>query len=209
MQLKACGNENRDMQLENNKLRAEHIELKQLIQNPTCFRCRDPSGADQLASEKRRLISENARLKDELLRAKAYQDSNTREAERPDQSVSSEHHQASAYMRPVPVTYSCRTNKAALVSHAERALKEFVMLATKGQPMWMPTIDGEVLSVQEYDFHTFPGLLGLCPRGFIVEATRETDMIKGDAVDLVRILTDVVTHTCSEVTHSMQCSAIV
>jgi len=75
--------------------------------------------------------------------------------------------------------------------------------------MWMPTIDGEVLSDREYDLHTFPGLLGLCPRGFIVEATRETDMIKGDAVDLVRILTDVVTHTCSEVTHSMQCSAIV
>ena len=181
MQLKACGNEIRDMQQENTKLRAENVELKQLIQNPTCFRCRDPSGADQLASEKRRLISENARLKDELLRAKAYQDSNAREAERPDQSM--------------PLTYNCRTNKAALVSHAERALKEFVMLATKGQPMWMPTIDGEVLSVQEYDFHTFPGLLGLCPRGFIVEATRETDMIKGDAVDLVSILTDVVTNT--------------
>jgi len=184
MQLKACGNEIRDMQQENTKLRAENVELKQLIQNPTCFRCRDPTGANQLASEKWRLLHENARLKDELLRAKAYQD-----------TVSSEHHQASAYMRPVPVTYSCRTNKAALVSHAERALKEFVMLATKGQPMWMPTIDGEVLSVQEYDFHTFPGLLGLCPRGFIVEATRETDMIKGDAVDLVSILTDVVTNT--------------
>ncbi|PUZ46726.1 hypothetical protein GQ55_7G105000 [Panicum hallii var. hallii] len=185
--LKACGNEIRDMQQENTKLRADNIELKQLVQNPTCFRCRDPAGANQLVSENWRLLNENARLKDELLRAKAYQDSVIREAERP-QSMSSEH-QASAYTHPVPFTYNCRTNKAALVSHAERALKEFVMLATKGQPMWIPTIDGEVLGDQEYDLHTFPGLLGLCPRGFIVEATRETDMIRGDAMDLVSILT--------------------
>ncbi|RLM74045.1 hypothetical protein C2845_PM15G05070 [Panicum miliaceum] len=186
--LKACGNEIRDMQQENTKLRAENIELKQLIQNPACFRCRDPAGADQIASEKWRLLNEKSRLKDELLRAKAYQGSIIREAERP-QSMSSEH-QASAYTHLVPFTYNSRANKAALLSHAERALKEFVMLATKGQPMWMPTTDGEVLSDQEYDLHTFPGLLGLCPRGFIVEATRETDKIKGDAVDLVSILTN-------------------
>ncbi|CAN6234692.1 unnamed protein product [Urochloa humidicola] len=188
MKLKACGNEIRDLQQENTKLNTDNIELKQQMLEPTCLKCRDPTGANQAASEKQLLINENTRLKDELLRAKADLD-RIRQAERR-QSMSSQH-QASAYMEPVPFTNNCRTNKAKLLSHAECALKEFVMLAKKGQPLWLPTINGEVLSNQHYDLHTFPGLLGLCPRGFVVEATRESDMIKGNAIDLVGLLTDV------------------
>ncbi|CAL5028039.1 unnamed protein product [Urochloa decumbens] len=191
MKLKACGNEIRDLQQENAKLHTDNIELKQLMLEPTCLKCRDPIGANQAASERQLLLNENARLKGELLRAKADLDSSRRAEHRP-QSMSSEH-QASAYMDPaVPFTNTCRTSqKGKLLWLAERALKELVMLANKGEPMWQPTIDGEVLSHQHYDLHTFPGLLGLCPRGFIVEATRESDMIKCDAVNLVGLLTDV------------------
>ncbi|CAL5017541.1 unnamed protein product [Urochloa decumbens] len=191
MKLKACGNEIRDLQQENAKLHNDNIELKQLMLEPTCLKCRDPIGANQAASERQLLLNENARLKGELLRAKADLDSSRRAEHRP-QSMSSEH-QASAYMDPaVPFTNTCRTSqKGKLPWLAERALKELVMLANKGEPMWQPTIDGEVLSHQHYDLHTFPGLLGLCPRGFIVEATRESDMIKCDAVNLVGLLTDV------------------
>ncbi|CAL5032746.1 unnamed protein product [Urochloa decumbens] len=191
MKLKACGNEIRDLQQENAKLHTDNIELKQLMLEPTCLKCLDPIRANQAASERQLLLNENARLKDELLRAKADLDSILRAEHRP-QSMSSEH-QASAYMDPaVPFTNNCRTSqKAKLLWLAERALKELVMLAKKDEPMWQPTIDGEVLSHQHYDLHTFPGLLGLCPRGFIVEATRESDMIKCDAVDLVGLLTDV------------------
>ncbi|OEL24939.1 Homeobox-leucine zipper protein ROC6, partial [Dichanthelium oligosanthes] len=235
MRLKASGNENKDMLKENTMLRAENEQLKQLRENATCFRCRNPTGENQQTSEKWRLLVENARLKDELRRAIAYLNSITQE-QRPHATTSSEHlasssmepvpltsqaalvshverakaylnsiplqeerphamssgHQASAYMDPaVPLTYTCRTNQATLLSRAERAFEEFEMLATKDQPIWLWTIDGEMLSNQHYDLHTFPaGLLGLCPPGFIAEATRETDMIKGSAMDLVSIFTD-------------------
>lgn len=172
MQLKACGDEVKELQQENVKLKADNSELKQLMLDPTCLKCRHPAAAIQAASERQLLLSENARLKHELQRASAYMKRSIRQAERP-QSMS-----------------------AMLRSHAERALKEFVTLATKDQPLWMPTVDGEVLSDQHYDLQTFPaGLLGLCPWGVVVEATRDTDMIKGDAEDLVSILTDVVAHT--------------
>ncbi|CAO1939151.1 unnamed protein product [Urochloa humidicola] len=188
--LKACGNEIRVLQQENAKLHTDYIELKQLMLEPTCLKCRDPKGANQAASERRLLLNANARLRDELLCAKAHLD-RIRTAQRRPQPMSSEN-QASAYVDPaVPFTNNSRNNQAKLLSYAERALKEFVMLAKKGQPLWMPTIDGEVLSEQHYDLHTFPGLLGLCPQGFIVEATRESDMIKCDAVNLVGLLTDV------------------
>jgi homeobox-leucine zipper protein len=70
-----------------------------------------------------------------------------------------------------------------------------VMLATKGEPMWLPAMDGETLNHQEYVLQTFPGLLGLCPPGFVEEATRESDTIRGTAMYLVSVLTDAVTAT--------------
>ncbi|CAL5034780.1 unnamed protein product [Urochloa decumbens] len=128
MKLKACGNEIRDLQQENAKLHTDNIELKQLMLEPTCLKCLDPIRANQAASERQLLLNENARLKDELLRAKADLDSILRAEHRP-QSMSSEH-QASAYMDPaVPFTNNCRTSqKAKLLWLAERALKELGLI---------------------------------------------------------------------------------
>lgn len=178
--MKACGDENKDIRQENGKLEAENVELKQRMMNPLCFRCRNPSVPNHPMSAKWRLLNENARLNDEYVCAKAYLNKLMRDAAQ----------------RPplMPFDSSCRTNlQATLVSHAERALKEFVMLATTDEPMWLPTSDGKMLNHQEYILQTFPGLLGLCPRGFVEEATRLTDLIKGTAMDLVSVLTDVVT----------------
>nr|CAB3486753.1 unnamed protein product [Digitaria exilis] len=181
VKLKACGEENKDMLEENTKLRAENIELKkQLLMDPTCLACGNPTGTIQTTSDKWLLLSENARLKDELLRAKDYLNMIRGSQQHPSMT-------ASASNDLVPPT----NQQVTFVSHADRALNEFVMLATKGQPMWLPTIDGEVLSDQEYDLHTFPGILGVCPRGYIVEATRDTDMIKATAIDIINVLTDV------------------
>ncbi|KAF8765935.1 hypothetical protein HU200_007972 [Digitaria exilis] len=182
VKLKACGEENKDMLEENTKLRAENSELKQqLLMDPTCLACRNPTGAIPTTSDKWLLLSENARLKDELLRAKAYL--NMIRGSQQHTSMS-----ASASNDLVPPT---NNQQVTFFSHADRALNEFIMLATKGQPMWLPTIDGEVLRDQEYDLHTFPGILGVCPRGYIVEATRDTDMIKATAIDIVNVLTNV------------------
>jgi homeobox-leucine zipper protein len=201
--VKACGDENKGIRQELAKLKAENEELKQRTLNPICFRCSNPTVAIQSVSENWRQLNENARLRDEYVRAKAYMDRLIREAaaERPPSAMpSSAQHLAPAHMNMDPVAFtsdcSMATNlEATLISHADRAMKEFVMLATKGEPMWVPAMDGEMLNHQEYIMQTFPGLLGLCPQGFVTEATRETDMIKGTAMDLVSVLTDVVTLT--------------
>lgn len=192
--MKACGDENKGIRQELEKLKAENEELKQRTLNPICFRCSNPTVAIQSVSENWRQLNENARLRDEYVRAKAYMDSLIREAaaaERPPSATampsSVAQHPAPAHMNMDPV--------ATLISHADRAMKEFVMLATKGEPMWVPAMDGEKLNHQEYIMQTFPGLLGLCPQGFVEEATRETDMIKATTMDLVSVLTDVVTLT--------------
>ncbi|OQU81267.1 hypothetical protein SORBI_3006G034900 [Sorghum bicolor] len=198
MKVKAYGDDNKGIRQELAKLKAENEELKQRRQNPICFMCTNPIAAIQ--SENWRLLNDNTRLKDEYVRSKAHMDRLIREAaaEHPPSAMrSSDHHLASAHMNmdPVALTGNCRTTtnlEATLTSHAARAMKEFVMLATKGEPMWVLAKDGEKLNHQEYILQTFPGLLGLCPQGFVEEATRETDMIKGTAMDLVSILTDVM-----------------
>lgn len=195
--MKACGDENKDIRQELAKLKAENEELKQRTLNPICFRCSNPRVEIQSSmTEKWRLLNENAKLKEEYVRAKAYMDRLIiREAaSRPPSAMPSSSDQH-LDMDPA-VAFTCnRRTTATLTSHAERALKEFMILATKGEPMWVPAMDGEVLNHHEYIVQTFPGLLGLCPQGFVEEATRETGMIKGTAMDLVSVLTDVVTVT--------------
>ncbi|WVZ85153.1 hypothetical protein U9M48_032104 [Paspalum notatum var. saurae] len=182
-QLKDCGDENKDMFQENATLWAENKKLRRQLLQPSCIRCRGSIALPtQAAPEKMRLLIRNSRLRDEILRANAYLNKLiVCEAEQPPPSA-----------------------QAALVSHAERAMKEFVMLATAGEPMWLSTDGGDggdgsgdgggeaqALNHEAYIVQTFPGLLGLCPRGFVEEATRDMDMIKGTAMDLVTMLTDV------------------
>lgn len=71
-------------------------------------------------------------------------------------------------------------------------MEQFMLLATKGQPLWLPTPDqGEALSY-----------LGSCYRkkahpvhhdGFVMEASRATGMVRAASADsLVAILTEAV-----------------
>ena len=66
------------------------------------------------------------------------------------------------------------------------------MLARKGEPMWLPATNGKILNDLEYKDHTFPGLLGPCPQGFVMEGTKGTTLVRGNAFDLVGLLSDVV-----------------
>ena len=80
-------------------------------------------------------------------------------------------------------------------------MDQFLLLATKGEPLWLPTPDGEVLSCQK---KMLPVHHGICPDEFVMEATRETGMVRASAgaAYLVAILTDAVraldTHLLSD-----------
>ncbi|PVH35154.1 hypothetical protein PAHAL_7G112500 [Panicum hallii] len=179
IKVKAVGDENKDIQQENAQLQAENMELQQKL---LCGTCRDPN-------EKWRLLNENAKLKDTKRRAQEYLIKLIHVARIPHSETLE--NLESASLNLVPFTDDCSTNQDTLLSYTERALYEFVMLAGKGELMWLPTTDGKILNDQEYRCHTFPGLLGPCPQGFVMEGTKATTLFRGTAFDLVGLLTDV------------------
>ena len=79
-------------------------------------------------------------------------------------------------------------------------MDQFLLLATKGEPLWLPTPDGEVLSYLGYQKRALPVHHGFCPDGFIMEATRETGMVRAFVADLIVMLTDAVRAcTCTHI----------
>ncbi|XP_034604668.1 homeobox-leucine zipper protein PROTODERMAL FACTOR 2-like [Setaria viridis] len=181
MKKKAVGGENKYIQQQNDKLLAENKKLRQQLQPQSCGRCGDPT------NEKWRLLIENARLNHTYLCAqenliKLIHNANLSPSETME-------HLASASLNLVPFTYNGRTDQAVLLSYSQRAMKEFLMLAVKGEPMWLPTMNGEILNEQEYKRHMFPGLLGPCPQGFVMEATKEANIVRASASGIVNILT--------------------
>ncbi|CAN6234696.1 unnamed protein product [Urochloa humidicola] len=179
----AVEDENNDIRQQNNKLLAENKKLQQQLLPQPCGGCRHPT------DEKWRLFSENISLSNTYLRAqenliKLIHDSNL------PPSVTMQR-LASASLNQVPFTYDGNTDQAAVLSYAKRALKEFVMLAVKDEPMWVPTMKGKMLNYQEYRRNTFPGLLGPRPQGFVMEATKDATIIGANVSGIVNILTDV------------------
>ncbi|CAN6234695.1 unnamed protein product [Urochloa humidicola] len=179
--VKAVGDENKDIKRENAQLQAENMILQKKM---LCGRCRDPN------DEKCRLLDENARLKEMKRQAKEYLLKLIHVGKLPHYETTLEHLK-SASLNMVSFNDNDSINQATLLSYAEGALNEFVMLAMKAEPMWRHTSNGKVLNDQEYKSHTtFPGL-GPCPQGFVMEASKWTTTVRGTASNIVGILTDI------------------
>ncbi|XP_034580766.1 homeobox-leucine zipper protein ROC6 [Setaria viridis] len=185
MQAKAQVQDTKAVQQEHAALMAENASLRHAMLTMSCVACSGGTAPAEPSPEKRRLLAENARLRDEHMRATALLHKILLEAEAPPPSG-----------RPVPAasTHSMLSaaveGRGALLRHAEASMDQFLMLATKGEPLWVLTPDGEVLNCQVYQKRTFPVLLGTCPDGFVREATREAGVVRGAAAHLVGILTD-------------------
>ncbi|CAL5017537.1 unnamed protein product [Urochloa decumbens] len=183
MQVNAVEDENNDIRQQNNKLLAENKKLQQQLLPQPCGRCRHPT------NEKWRLSSENISLSSTYLRAQENLIKLVHDANLPP-SVTMQR-LASASLNQVPLTYNGSTDQAALLSYSKRALKEFMMLAVKEEPIWLPTMKGKMLNYQEYRRNTFPGLLGPRPQGFVMEATKDATIVAANVSGIVDILTDV------------------
>ncbi|CAL5032743.1 unnamed protein product [Urochloa decumbens] len=184
MQVNAVEDENNDIRQQNNKLLAENKKLQQQLLPQPCGRCRHPT------NEKWRLSSENISLSNTYLRAQENLIKLVHDANLPP-SVTMQH-LALASLNQVPFTYNGSTDQAALLSYSKRALKEFMMLAVKEEPMWLPTMMGKMLNDQEYRRNTFPGLLGPRPQRFVMEATKDATIVGANVSSIVDILTDVI-----------------
>lgn len=179
MQVKSYGAENNNFRKQNAELIAKNKELQEQLRELSCSRCRDPTAA------KWQLLNENAELKKTYWHANANLSKFMQEAKLPPSVVVE--HLSSANSSAIQCT-----SQAELISYAERALKEFMILAMNGLPLWLSTMGGEMLNNQEYTCQRFPGLLGLCPQGFVTEATMHSGLVRGTASDLALVLTDVV-----------------
>ncbi|XP_066393796.1 homeobox-leucine zipper protein ROC6-like isoform X2 [Miscanthus floridulus] len=189
MQAKAVVQKSKAAQRETAALTAENMSLRKAILTNSCFTCGGAMVPAELPAENRRLLMENMRLRVECIRATALLNQILRSA-------------PPAERRP-PAVVACRPvlsvgegaskadRAARLRRHAEAAMDQFLLLATKGEPLWLPTPDGEELSYLGYQKKaTLPVHHGFCPDGFIMEATRETGMVRAFVADLIVMLTD-------------------
>jgi homeobox-leucine zipper protein len=187
LQAKAQVQDTKTVQQEHAALMAENISLRHAMLAKSCVTCSKGTMPTEPSSEKQRLLAENARLRDEHMRATAFLHKILVEAEAP---LSSE------CPTPFTSTHSMLSivveGRDTLLRHAEASMDQFLMLATKREPVWVPTRDGEVLSYHAFQKRTFPLFLDACSDGFVREATRETGVVRATAAHLVGILTDVV-----------------
>nr|CAB3452675.1 unnamed protein product [Digitaria exilis]CAB3456388.1 unnamed protein product [Digitaria exilis] len=181
MQAKAMVEDGKLVRQEHATLMAENVSLRHAMVAKCCSACGGGTVSAEPSPEKRRLLAENSRLKDEHMRANSILHKVLLEV-----TPSAGH----PTTHPRLSTREGWSSRAALLRLAEASMEQFLMLATKGEPLWVPTPDGEVMSYQAYQKKTLPVHHGVCPNGFFREATREAGIVRATAADIVDILTD-------------------
>ncbi|XP_024314576.1 homeobox-leucine zipper protein ROC6-like [Brachypodium distachyon] len=209
--------EGKKLREENEMLLAENKAMKAEIQSRTCIGCGGPRmhiHDCRDTPEKQRLRMENAMLKDQLMRTKVFVSVLTGKDVDDAAAAAEEGALPAAYSPyglnnggrplvinpaaavPAPSMSSAARSIAAsqitLLDHLIGACEEFKMIASMNEPMWLRTSDGDVLNNQAYKNATYPGILGICPKGFAVDGTRTTGIVLGNAADLTSIFMDPV-----------------
>ncbi|KAE8809966.1 Homeobox-leucine zipper protein ROC5 [Hordeum vulgare] len=206
--------QNAVLRVENAMLEEDNRAIKAAMLNKTCSACKGPMvHIVPLTPELRRLHTENEKLKAELLRRTAYLHHISGGSAGMLCDLNVDHSHNALVINPVhprhdhddlmadtmghcapggcASTAGVPPEQAALQRHVLAALEELMMLMKQGEPMWLSTLDGEVLDHELYRVNTLPaGLLDLPPAGFTANGTRETGMVMCTGLDLVRIFMD-------------------
>ncbi|KAM3211313.1 hypothetical protein ACQJBY_064850 [Aegilops geniculata] len=193
--------ENTALRTENEKLRAENMRYKEALANASCPNCGGPAAIGEMSFDEHHLRVENARLRDEIDRISAIAAKYV--GGKPGAGVAV----ASAAYPPLPPQSSGRSaldhlgmpsmfggaefDKPMVIELAVAAMEELVRMAQLGEPLWVPSLDGEALGEEEYA-RAFPrGALGPKSPELRSEASRETDVVIMNHVSLVEMLMDV------------------
>lgn len=207
MQAKALAQNSRVVQQENAALMAENASLRHAILTGSCLACGGATTAAapaELPPESRRLVAENARLRGEYARATALLNQILLSAPAPPGPAA-----AAVVVSSSSVARPVAYRAARLRGHAEAAMDQFLLLATKGEPLWLPTTpDEEALNYQLGYYQqkkALPVHHGLCPDEFVMEASRATGVVRASAAYLVATLTDAVRSTCTVHARLLRC----
>nr|XP_033508366.1 homeobox-leucine zipper protein ROC2-like isoform X3 [Nicotiana tomentosiformis]XP_033508367.1 homeobox-leucine zipper protein ROC2-like isoform X3 [Nicotiana tomentosiformis] len=192
---------------ENEKLRTEHVQIREALNNatscPSCPICGGPQiSLGEMSFEENQLRIENARLKEEVDRISAFA------AKHLGKPVSS----LNVYSSPVTPPSSLdlgnafgnngevlrssfngptEAEKPFIIELAVAAMEEFIQMAQMGEPLWLPSIDRRTNFLNEEEYvRLFP--LGIGPKleGFKTEASKDTAVVFMNHIKLVEILMD-------------------
>ncbi|XP_060205493.1 homeobox-leucine zipper protein ANTHOCYANINLESS 2-like isoform X2 [Lycium barbarum] len=191
--------ENSYLQQENDKLRAENMSIKEALRNPICTNCGGPAIIGELSLEEQHLRIENSRLKDELDRVCALAgkflgrpiSSFPASAQTPDFGVG-----ISNSLSVLPHTrqttgFEMSFEGSMYLELALAAMDELVKMAQSDDPLWVRSRQGggEALNHEEY-MRTIGTCIGLKPKKFVSEASRQTGMVIINSLALVETLMD-------------------
>ncbi|PON64301.1 Octamer-binding transcription factor [Parasponia andersonii] len=199
--------ENIQLRTENEKLSADNVRYREaLSRHSLCPNCGGPTPTiGEMSFYEHNLRVENARLREEIDLNSAIA------AENMGNPVVNPLLSSTVPPRPVQLgppagmggeMYGGATgdllsepneaDKNIIIELAIAAMEELIMMAQMGEPLWMTSLDGAsvVLNEEEY-IRTFPRETGPKAAGFKCEASREASVVIMNTINLVEILMDV------------------
>lgn len=215
--------ENTQLRNENDRLRADNMRYKEALATSACPNCGGPTAVGELSFDEQHLRVENIRLREEIDRisgiAAKYVGKPVLEYPLSVPPVSPRRLE----LGPATMNFSggqpvvgmgaggqemfgpgpgdflrlvggqTETDKPMVIELAVAAMEELVRMAQMGEPLWLPTLDGTSMVLNESEYlRTFPHGMGPRPAGFKLEVSREVAVVAMNHDRLVEILMDAV-----------------
>ncbi|XP_009802526.1 homeobox-leucine zipper protein HDG2-like isoform X1 [Nicotiana tabacum] len=190
---------------ENEKLRTEHVQLREALNNATsCPICGGPQiSLGEMSFEENQLRIENARLKEEQVdRISAFaakyvgKPVSSLNVYSPSVTPPSSLDLGNAFGNNREVIRSSfngptEAEKPFIIELAVAAMEEFIQMAQMGEPLWLPSVDRRTNFLNEEEYvRLFPTGIGPKIAGFKTEASKDTAVVFLNPINLVEILMD-------------------
>ncbi|GFP78795.1 homeobox-leucine zipper protein hdg2 [Phtheirospermum japonicum] len=196
--------ENTLLRTENEKLRAENMRYREVLNNASCPACGGPTPIRDTSFHEQQLRIENARLREEIEHISTM---TTKYVGKPlpnstDTFSSSTSRLDGNYnvafgaeILGRPMMNNGRQNEGSthvVLELVTVAMEELMRLAQLGEPLWVPSMDRNTATLNEEEYlRSFSRVFGPKPSGFKSEASRETVVVAMSAQKVIEILVDV------------------
>ncbi|KAI7752596.1 hypothetical protein M8C21_010644 [Ambrosia artemisiifolia] len=204
--------ENSQLRNENEKLRMENIRYKEALTNANCPHCGGPAAIGEMSFDEQQLRIENARLREEIDRISGiaakyvgkplltYPNLSHNGPPRsldlpigsfsPQPGIADDMFGTSNLLRSV--SGPTEAEKPVIIELAVAAMEELVRMAQSDEPLWIPSSDNSSVTLnEEHYLQMFPRGIGPKQLGLKSEASKESEVVIMNHINLVEILMDV------------------
>ncbi|KAL3631569.1 hypothetical protein CASFOL_024553 [Castilleja foliolosa] len=186
--------ENTLLRMENDKLRAESMKFKKMLNDASCTTCGGPTSIQDTSFHEEQLKIENARLRGEIDRISSMTAKYVGKPNSTNTFSSSTSSLAGNYNANMMNNgqQNEQGSKHVVVELVTAAMEELMSLAQLGEPLWVPSMDRNMAMLNEEEYlRSFSRVFGPKPIGFKSEASRETVVVAMSAQNVIEILVDV------------------